>query len=361
MKERIIKYLSCPGCKSNSDLKLKVSITDKNTNHIMEGNLECLLCKTIYPIKGGVPFFCLSHTDPIVDLNRKNFADEWMYFTADIDKELAKRELDSYFHNFVTYSDLENKIVLDGGCGGGRFCYVVAAESKAKEIFAVDLSYAVFSAFKNTKQFDNVNIIQGDLTNLPFKNLPEQELFDFIYSVGVLHHLPVPKAGFSSLSKHLKKNGKILVWVYGKEGNALYINFADPIRNLITSKLPFKVNLVLSFTISAILWTIIWLLYAPLNLILPSNTINKILPFNEYFDFFRKRGFKDFWRTVLDKMIPTISYYISKNEFVDWFKANNLNYKLYFRNGHSWVGIGEYPTEANVPSEKHAEVFVSTN
>ena len=354
MKERIIKYLNCPNCQSKTDLKLKASITDKNTNHVMEGDLQCPSCKTIYPIKNGVPFFCLSHTDPIVDLNRKNFADEWMYFTADIDKELAKGELDSYFHDFVEYNDLENKIVLDAGCGGGRFCYVVATESKAKEIFAVDLSNAVFSAFKNTKQFDNVNIIQGDLTNLPFKNLPEQKLFDFIYSVGVLHHLPDPKVGFNSLSKHLKKSGKILAWVYGKEGNALYINFADPIRNLITSKLPFKINLVLSFAISAILWAIIWLLYAPLNLVLPSSIINKIVPFNEYFIFFQKRGFKDFWRTVLDKMIPTISYYISKDEFADWFKGNNLNYKLYFRNGHSWVGIGDYKTETNTTQEKHA-------
>ncbi|MBI3309279.1 MAG: methyltransferase domain-containing protein [Candidatus Melainabacteria bacterium] len=345
MKERIIKYLCCPKCKSDNDLKLQTADVDKVTNHIIEGSLICPSCNIQYPIKNGVPFFGLDNIDPTVDLNRKNFADEWLYFTSEIDHELAKDELDSYFQNLITYEDLRDKMVLDAGCGGGRFCHAVAQESKAKEIFAVDLSNATLSAFKNTKHFDNVNIIQGDIMNLPFKNKP----FDFIYSVGVIHHLPDPKAGFTSLTKHLKKDGKILAWVYGKEGNALYIYLADPIRKLITSKLPFSINLILSFLITCVLWAIIWIIYIPKNKFKISN---KILPFNEYFIFFKKRGFREFWRTVIDKMIPTISYYISKDEFTDWFTSNNLNHNILFRNEHSWSGLGEFVQKSNTKENK---------
>ena len=356
MKERIVKYLCCPKCKSEDDLKLSIATTDRDTNHIIEGLLECTSCKSIYPIKNGVPFFSTGEIDPTVDLNRNNFADEWIYFTGDIDKTLAKNELDSYFHDFISYSDLNNKVILDAGCGGGRFTYVTASETKAKEIFAVDLSHAVLSAFKNTKHFDNVTTIQADITNLPFKSSGNNKPFDFIYSVGVLHHLPNPFVGFTSLTKHLKEDGKILAWVYGKEGNELYINFADPIRQMITSKLPFKINLALSYIITSIAWAVIWGVYLPLNLAFSRKLMDKALPFNEYFEFFRKRGFRDFWRTIIDKMIPTISYYISHDEFASWFEKNNLDYKLYFRNGHSWTGFGEYLHQSKIQSKQFASM-----
>lgn len=339
MKERIIKYLGCPEC--NSDLELKQKSPSDSTGHIIDGSLICKGCQNLYPIIHGVPFFSKDLSDVNVDKNRKNFADEWNYFTAEMDstnETLAKNELNSYFHPFVNYSDLDNKIVLDGGCGGGRFIYITGKESNAKEIFGMDLSSAVFTAFKNTKHLDNVTVIQADITKPPFK---KQRIFDFIYSVGVLHHLPSPINGFTSLTEHLKSNGKILAWVYGKEGNYLYITFADPIRKVITSKLPFKLNLCLSFLVTLPVWAIIWGLYFPINLLIGGKISNKILPMNEYFDFFRKRGFKDFWRTVFDKMVPTISYYISKDEFEGWFTSNNLKYQILFRNGHSWLGIGE--------------------
>ena len=359
MKERIIKYLCCPKCKSEDDLKVATLVTDQTTNHIIEGSLSCTSCNSIYPIKNGVPLLIAGQVNSTVDLNRKNFAAEWIYFTSKIDKDLAKGELESCFYDFVKFKDLENKIVLDAGCGGGRFSYVAASESKAKELFGVDLSNAVFSAFKSTKELDNVTIIQADITNLPFKSSSDKKSFDFIYSVGVLHHLPSPVQGFNSLTKHLKHEGKILAWVYGKEGNKLYINFADPIRNYITAKLPFRMNLVLSFIISAVLWLTIWVLYIPSNLIFSRKLMNKVLPFNEYFEFFRKRGFRDFWRTVLDKMIPTISFYISKDEFSSWFKQNNLNYKLHFRNGHSWTGIGAFSKENFYSNESKMKEFAS--
>ncbi len=358
MKEKIIKYLCCTKC--GSDVELAKHQVPDSTDHIIEGDLICKECKTTYPIIGGVPFFSLTTTSTIVDLNRKNFADEWNYFTSSLsgkNEELAKEELESYFHPFIEYKDLDNKIVLEGGCGGGRLLYIAAKHSNAKEVFGIDLSNAVLTAFKNTKHLSNVSIIQADITNLPFK---KDKLFDFIYSVGVLHHLPQPELGFDSLVKYLKEDGMILAWVYGKEGNSLYINFADPIRQLITSKFPFKVNLYLSCFLTAILWGLIWGGYVPLNQILSEHNANKFLPFNKYFSYFRNRGFKDFWRTVFDKMVPTISYYISHDEFINWFKTNNLEYKTYFRNGHSWTGIGQHKNLASTHNTQTHEYASSS-
>lgn len=356
MRENILKYLACPDC--NEGLELQVNPPKDSTGHIIKGELTCTNCKTTYPIIDGIPFFCTKDIDSIVDLNRNNFASEWNYFTSIMspkNEALAKGELDSYFHPLITYKDLDGKIILDGGCGGGRFTYIVSKETRAKEIFAIDLSNAVFTAFNNTKHFNNVTIIQADITKLPFK---KEKIFDFIYSVGVLHHLLDPEKGFNSLVNNLKPDGNIFVWVYGKEGNLLYITLADPIRKAITSKLPFKVNLALSFIISAILWSIIWLIYYPLNLMLGEKISCKMLPLTEYFNFFRKRGFKDFWRTVFDKMVPTISYYISKDEFTNWFTKNNLEHKISFRNGHSWSGIS-YPDKTSLHKNEKAKSAIN--
>ena len=55
-------------------------------------------------------------------------------------------------------------------------------------------------------------------------------------------------------------------------------------------------------------------------------------------------------------MVPTISYYISKEEFNSWFTSNNLEHKIHFRNGHSWLGIGQF-SKASVNNRKN---FVSS-
>ena len=356
MKERIVKYLVCPKC--DSELNLKKSSVCKQTNHIISGELNCTSCKSIYQIIKGVPFFSLDISDSEVSQNIKNFGDEWNYFTSTIDEQLAKEELDSYFYTFVKYKDLDDKVVLDAGCGGGRFSYIISKETNAKEIFSVDLSNAVFTAFENTKHLDNVSIIQADIRKMPFK---KKKLFDFIFSVGVVHHMPDPFVGFDCLVQQLKENSKILVWVYGKEGNFLYITFADPLRTILTSRLPFKCTLYFSCVLSLIVWGIIWLFYTPLNLILGKKVSNKLLPFNEYFNFFKKRGFRDFWRTVFDKMIPTIAHYISKEEFTNWLKSGNLKYQLYFRNGHSWLGIGEQSSSEKTSVKEIAEPVLVQN
>ena len=348
MKESIIEYLGCPKC--NSDLDLKKNSICTITRHIIDGELTCTGCKTVYLIIKGVPFFDLNISDSDVDRNIKNFADEWNYFTSKIDEKLTRGELESYFYSFVQYKDLDNKIILDAGCGGGRFSYIISRLTNAKEIIGVDLSNAVFTAFDNTKHLGNVTIIQADIRKMPFK---KKKLFDFILSVGVIHHMPDPYMGFEYLIQHLNENAKILAWVYGKEGNSIYISIADPIRKVLTSRLPFKYNLCLSFILSSILWGTIWIFYFPANVILGEEIASRILPMNKYLNFFRKRGFKDFWRTVFDKMIPTIAHYISNQEIKNWFASSNLQYEVYFRNGHSWLGFGQTNSKVLTTTEKH--------
>lgn len=95
----------------------------------------------------------------------------------------------------------EDKIVLDAGCGMGRYSYV-AAKLGAKIVIGIDIHNGVVYAKQNCKEL-NAEFIKADIFNLPFKS----GVFDSIMSIGVLHHTGDVHAAFKCLSKVLKPSG----------------------------------------------------------------------------------------------------------------------------------------------------------
>jgi SAM-dependent methyltransferase len=127
--------------------------------------------------------------------------------------------------------DLAGKVILDAGCGMGRFAEVCAAAGA--EVHAVDLSLAVEAADRNLEGWPNVHIYQADIMNLPFST----GTFDKIYSIGVLHHTPDTKAAFLKLQPLLKPGGEIAIWVYSKRLQTLV---GGTLLRLFTPYLPKK-------------------------------------------------------------------------------------------------------------------------
>jgi SAM-dependent methyltransferase len=85
------------------------------------------------------------------------------------------------------------------------------------EVHAVDLSAAVDAAWHNLGHRPNVWLYQADVMRLPFLN----QSFDFIYSLGVLHHTPDPRSAFLALASFLRPGGSIAIWVYPAELGSL--------------------------------------------------------------------------------------------------------------------------------------------
>ena len=133
--------------------------------------------------------------------------------------------------------DLRGKRVLDAGCGMGRFAEI-AAEAGA-EVHAVDLSEAVFAARENLRHRPNVHIYRADIMALPFR----QETFDFIYSIGVLHHTPNTRRAFEALIPLLRPGGHIAIWVYSMK---LQLLVGGRILRILTPHLPKETLLRLS-------------------------------------------------------------------------------------------------------------------
>lgn len=115
----------------------------------------------------------------------------------------------------LTREELAGSLVLDAGCGMGRYLRI-AAEAGAR-VVGLDLSLAVVAARELTADLPGVAVARGDLLRPPFA--PGR--FDHIYALGVLDHTPDPRAAFLELARLLRPGGRIAIWVYPRERAAL--------------------------------------------------------------------------------------------------------------------------------------------
>ncbi len=216
MKKQLLDILACPNCKSS----FKLNVIKEDEGEIKEGKLICKRCRNVYLIKNYIPRFVKS--DEYVD----TFSFEWhKHKTTQLDSKRGSDESEETFKRKTGFdlNKLKDKLILDAGCGAGRFMEVVLKHGA--KVVGVDLSFAVDVAQENVGRNNKAHIIQADIFNLPFK----EEVFDYIFSIGVLHHTPNTKKAFFSLIPFLKKDGKIAIWVYSNEGK--YIKIYNKVSN----------------------------------------------------------------------------------------------------------------------------------
>ncbi|HLY60743.1 MAG TPA: methyltransferase domain-containing protein [Terriglobia bacterium] len=216
----VLAILRCLGC--NSPL-VKV-----------DGGLSCSKCKRVYPAVNGVVRFVES--EEYVG----SFSFEWdRYSLTQLDNEHSNEsERTLRRKTGLSPEELSGKLVLDAGCGVGRFAEV--ASRWGAKVVGFDLSRAVEMAARNLGDRENLWVSQADLFNLPFAPMS----FDYIYSIGVLQHTPDAAKAFKALVQFLKPGGTISISVYS--GYNKWYRMADFYRRL-TTKLPQKMLHTLSY------------------------------------------------------------------------------------------------------------------
>ncbi len=168
-----------------------------------EAGLICAVCRRQYPVvKGVVRFVDAQHY-------AGSFGFQWLTFRdTQLDNEESRRsEADFRRRTGLTPEELAGKLVLDVGCGMGRFAEV--ATRWGAYVVGIDLSLAAEAAAVNLKD-RQAAFFQADVFKLPFA----PESFDIIYSIGVLHHTPNCEQAFKTLPALLKPGGKIAIWLY---------------------------------------------------------------------------------------------------------------------------------------------------
>jgi len=261
------------------------------------------------------------------------FGWEWQEFTR------LHGSDEVYHEQFLDWIDpiqpdfFRNKVVLDGGCGMGRFSAASAAFG-ARDVLAIDLSDAVEAAYQNTKHLPNVHVVQADIYHLPFSRP-----FDFAFSIGVLHHLPDPEGGFRSIVGHLKPGGSVFAWVYGRENNGWIVHLVNPMRVRFFSRLPRQVLYAFSLAATVVLHPLLKLLYLPANRLALLRPMAKLLPYNGYLSWLAQFGFRHNHHVIFDHLVAPTAFYITRDEFRAWFaKASLSEPRISWRNQNSWRG-----------------------
>ncbi|HYL81164.1 MAG TPA: methyltransferase domain-containing protein [Candidatus Acidoferrum sp.] len=175
----------------------------------MSSGTRCAACGVEVPVIRGIPRFVAS------DAYTASFGFEWNRHRQTQLDDATSRESEETFRAKTGLSPeaVAGRLVLDVGCGMGRFADVVSRWGG--HVVGIDLSLAVEAAHANLGGRENVRILQADLFHLPF----QPGTFDIVYSLGVLHHTPDCEKAFRQLVPFVRPGGRLCVWVYGAMGS----------------------------------------------------------------------------------------------------------------------------------------------
>jgi ubiquinone/menaquinone biosynthesis C-methylase UbiE/uncharacterized protein YbaR (Trm112 family) len=215
MRSELLSILCCPRC--HSDLQLQDDCTYEQ-EAIISGTLICLECKISYTIRNGVACMvanCYSTTSS----TKQGFEYQWqarltnkcehasVCYGYDIKKFMTW--LDDTFITYQAANPMEGWF-LDAGCGSAEKAVALAVAHPDAQVIAIDLSESLVLSAQRTRNIKNLHFVQADVCNLPFK----PQTFNFIMSIGVLHHTADTYSAFENIAKLVKPEGKLLTWIY---------------------------------------------------------------------------------------------------------------------------------------------------
>lgn len=181
-----VSTLRCPRCGGLVDLR----------NDGQE--IFCMACGEAWPVRNGIPRFVSSD-------HLESFGLQWnKYEVAHDDEDRATFQAKTG----LMLQELSGLRVLDAGSGGGRYSKV-AGEAGAL-VTGADHTHAVDKALKLCAHLPNVRFVQADLKHLPL----EPASFDFVFSIGVMHHDVATRAVFDAVARMVKPGGRYAVWLY---------------------------------------------------------------------------------------------------------------------------------------------------
>jgi len=223
VREGFAQELCCPECGGG----LRCAAEEGSGDRIETGLLHCA-CGGRFPIIGGIPrvlprdalgpvhaeheeFFrqhpelqlgAASHPRNDSLRTSRAFGDEWRRFPEI--HHIHERIFHWYFEGQpVEWPRLR---VLDAGCGMGRWLHF--ARLQGAQVVGMDVSLAIEIAA--SRDADDCDFVQSDLRRPPFA----PQTFDFVYSLGVIHHLEEPLVGVRALARLLRPGGELRLYVY---------------------------------------------------------------------------------------------------------------------------------------------------
>ncbi len=209
MRPSLISLLACPDCAA--DLVLRSGAVYE-LDDIEEATLECLACGRTFPVQQGIlramPSTLLAEQESEIRARDEQVAqyDGMWYLNLFglVEIPMTLRRL----------SPNRAHVLLEGGAGTGRMTPHLA--ERVKDLVSVDFSFESLRANRAkllAASVDNVDLVQADLCNLPFR----RGVFDRVLSCQVIEHIPGPEArgkAVACLSRVARKGATVVISAY---------------------------------------------------------------------------------------------------------------------------------------------------
>ncbi len=229
-----------------------------------------------------------------------SFGEEWKSYNEILPEH--EKEFYQYF-DLVELNRLKKLRVCDIGCGNGRWSYFL--RNRCKELILVDFSDAIFTARKNLQGSDNCLFFMCDLKKLPFR----ENFADFLFVLGVLHHLPTSCLKEVRVLKKYAPTLLIFLY-YALDNRPLYFRFILSIITIIR-KLFSKIKNSIFRKLVSIAGT--YFLYLPIVYI---GRLFKPLVILPLFDFYHDKSAKRIQQDVYDRFFTSIEQRVSRKEIL---------------------------------------------
>jgi SAM-dependent methyltransferase/uncharacterized protein YbaR (Trm112 family) len=344
MRERLLEWMVCPLCGEGLELEIFL----QEGQEIVEGTLQCV-CGQIFPIICGVPRILhgvlkknLIQVYPEFFQRYPELADEIFVFKRDSVIAQKQKTIDRFGYEWTYFDDyncdnfktfisplpinfLKGKLGLDIGCGAGR--HARQASEIGAEVVCVDLSEAVDIAYKNNAGNELVHVVQSDIYKLPFK----AGNFQFIYSLGVLHHLPEPECGYQALIPFLSEKGILFIWLYAYAPRKVALEILRSVSQKLSNNNIRRMAYICNLIDYGILVNMYHLMCSIpfLGKLVKCDTFMRFKEYKEY-------GFRIGYIDWFDRLsAPTTNYY-KKSEVTKWLTRSGLCDTKLLPVGDSW-------------------------
>lgn len=255
----------------------------------------------------------------------RDFGQQWLKFD-NVDNGYYGSEIlfaDILFP-LVRPEDVAGRYVAEVGSGTGRIVRMLLAAG-ASRVVAIEPSDAMVVLKRNVGELPGVDCMQ-----ISGAAIPSDLGLDWVFSIGVIHHIPDADTVVHACYRALKPGGRIAIWVYGLEGNRLYLLFALPFR-WVAKRCPDK-----------LLGWVSRCCVPPLRVY---QLLCRLFPL-PMFSYFRghvsKLTNEQLVMTVFDQLNPAYAKYYTKREAEELLlRAGFSNVVLHHRHGYSWTVVGD--------------------
>lgn len=232
-------------------------------------------------------------------------------------------------------SGLRGELILEAGCGAGRFTRLLAATGA--RVLSFDYSSAVEVSCEQNRHFTNVAFAQADILDMPFS----EGSFDRVFCHGVIQHTPNPAEAFRALSRVLRPGGKLSFDIYHRDGR-ICPEKSKYIWRPITSRMdPNRLLVFLEWFIPK------WLPFDTMIKRIPilGRYLGAVVPCWNYFRTDLSSTDKKRWAVMdtFDALAPAYDLPANRHEVVGWFKTAGYTDFEVHEGGNGLVGNGTKP------------------